>query len=74
MAATNYVCLKGFTDDVRCAQVTPGMVVVFDPAIARQLAVVNSHIAGGVLTLATDTTNSSPVMVNLQKFATASAT
>jgi hypothetical protein len=40
-------------------------VVSFDPATQAQT--VNSHLKNGVMLLATDTTNTHPVMVALQK-------
>jgi hypothetical protein len=69
MASTNYICLKEFTDDIRCVRAYPGMVVAFDPAVRPDR--VSSFLSNKVITLATDTTNPDPVMVALQKLATA---
>jgi hypothetical protein len=64
MAATNYICTREFGDK-RGVRALPGMVVSFDPATQAQT--VNSHLKNGVMLLATDTTNTHPVMVALQK-------
>jgi hypothetical protein len=69
MATTNYVCLKEFTDDVRCVRALPGMVVAFDPAVRPDK--VSSFLSNKVITLATDTTNPDPVMVALQRLSVA---
>jgi hypothetical protein len=69
MASTNYIALREFTDDVRCVRALPGMVVAFDPAVRPDK--VSSLLASNVITLATDTTNTSPVMVALQRLAVA---
>jgi hypothetical protein len=69
MASTNYVTLKEFTDDIRCVQAKPGMVVAFDPAVRPDK--VASLLSNGVILIATDTTNTHPVMVALQRLATA---
>lgn len=69
MATTNYVCLKGFTDDIRCVRALPGMVVAFDPAVRPDK--VTSFLSNGIMIPATDTTNTHPVMVALQRLATA---
>jgi hypothetical protein len=69
MASTNYIVLREFTDDVRCVRALPGMVAAFDPAVRPDK--VASLLATNTITLATDTTNTSPVMVALQKLATA---
>lgn len=69
MASTNYVCLKEFTDDIRCVRASPGMVVAFDP-VARPDRV-SSLLSNKIICLASDTTNDSPVMKALVKLATA---
>jgi hypothetical protein len=69
MASTNYIALQEFTDDVRCVRALPGMVVAFDPAVRPDR--VSSLLASNIITLATDITNTNPVMVALQKLATA---
>jgi hypothetical protein len=45
------------------------MVVAFDPAVRPDR--VSSLLASNIITLATDITNTNPVMVALQKLATA---
>jgi len=69
MASTNYIALQEFTDDVRCVRALPGMVVAFDPAVRPDK--VSSLLANNIITLATDTGNLNPVMVALQRLATA---
>jgi hypothetical protein len=69
MASTNYIALRTFTDDVRCVRAMPGMVVAFDPAVRPDR--VASLLSTGVILLASDITNTHPIMVALQKLATA---
>lgn len=69
MASTNYIVLKEFTDDIRTVHALPGMVVAFDPAVRPDR--VSSLLSNKIITLATDTTNPHPVMVALQRLATA---
>lgn len=72
MASTNYFVLKDYYDRDRNAYATAGLTVAFDPAIAAQVPVINSLLAGNVIMLSSGVaTSTHPLAITATKLATA---